>query len=128
MVAQTDLCTLGMSVCYDLRFAELYRQLADRGAQIVTVPAAFTAATGEDHWLLLLRARAVENQLFVIGANMVDRKHPRRALWGGSAIIDPWGNVLATVDDEPGVAVAEIDLSMIDQVRAKMPVAEHRKL
>ena len=78
--------------------------------------------------LLLLRARAVENQLFVIGANMVDRKHPRRALWGGSAIIDPWGNVLATVDDEPGVAVAEIDLSMIDKVRAKMPVAEHRKL
>jgi len=128
VVAQTDLCTLGMSVCYDLRFAELYRQLADRGAQIVTVPAAFTAATGEDHWLLLLRARAVENQLFVIGANMVDRKHPRRALWGGSAIIDPWGNVLATVDDEPGVAVAEIDLSMIDQVRAKMPVAEHRKI
>lgn len=128
VVAQTDLCCLGMSVCYDLRFAELYRQLADRGAQIVTVPAAFTAATGEDHWLLLLRARAVENQLFVIGANMVDRKHPRRALWGGSAIIDPWGNVLASVDDEPGVAVAEIDLSMIDRVRAKMPVAEHRKL
>lgn len=128
VVAQTDICTLGMSVCYDLRFAELYRQLADRGAQIVTVPAAFTAATGADHWLLLLRARAVENQLFVIGANMVDREHPRRALWGGSAIIDPWGNLLASLDDEPGVAVAEIDLSMIDRVRAKMPVAEHRKI
>jgi predicted amidohydrolase len=78
--------------------------------------------------LLLLRARAVENQVFVIGANMVDREHPRRALWGGSAIIDPWGNLLASLDDEVGVAVAEIDLSMIDQVRAKMPVAKHRKL
>lgn len=128
VVAQTDLCTLGMSVCYDLRFAELYRQLADRGAQIATVPAAFTAATGEDHWLLLLRARAVENQIFVIGANMVDRLHPRRALWGGSAIIDPWGNVLASLDDEPRVAVAEIDLTLIDAVRAKMPVSLHRKL
>lgn len=128
VVAQTDLCTLGLSVCYDLRFAELYRQLADLGAQIVTVPAAFTAATGRDHWLLLLRARAVENQLFVIGANMVDREHPRRALWGGSAIIDPWGNLLASLDDRPGVVVAEIDLAMIDRVRAKMPVSLHRKL
>ena len=128
VVAQTDLCTLGMTVCYDLRFAELYRQLADQGAQIVTVPAAFTAATGRDHWLLLLRARAVENQLFVIGANMVDREHPRRALWGGSAIIDPWGNILASLDNQQGVAVAEIDLTMIDNVRAKMPVADHRKI
>ena len=128
VVAETDLCRLGMSVCYDLRFAELYRQLADLGAQIVTVPAAFTAATGRDHWLLLLRARAVENQLFVIGANMVDREHPQRALWGGSAIIDPWGNILASLDDRPGVVVAEIDLTMIDKVRAKMPVAEHRKI
>ena len=128
VVAQTDLCRLGMSVCYDLRFAELYRQLADRGAQIATVPSAFTAATGRDHWLLLLRARAVENQIFVIGANMVDRDHPRRALWGGSAIIDPWGNLLASLDDEPGVAVAEIDLDRIDEVRAKMPMAEHRKI
>lgn len=128
VVAQTDSCALGMTVCYDLRFAELYRQLADLGAQVVTVPAAFTAATGRDHWLLLLRARAVENQLFVIGANMVDREHPRRALWGGSAIIDPWGNLLASLDDEPGVAVAEIDLTVIDKVRAKMPVSLHRKL
>ena len=128
VVAETDLCCLGMSVCYDLRFAELYRQLGDRGAHLVTVPAAFTAATGRDHWLLLLRTRALENQLFVIGANMVDRDHPRRALWGGSAIIDPWGNVLASLDDKPGVAVAEIDLQRIDEVRSRMPVAGHRKL
>jgi nitrilase len=128
VVAQTDLGCLGMTVCYDLRFPELYRQLADLGAQIVTVPAAFTAATGRDHWLLLLRARAVENQVFVIGANMVDRDHPRRVLWGGSVIIDPWGNILASLDDQPGVAVAEIDLNRIDEIRAKMPVAEHRKI
>ena len=128
VVAEAGPCTLGMSVCYDLRFAELFRQLADHGAQLVTVPAAFTAATGRDHWLLLLRARAVENQLFVIGANMVDRDHPCRALWGGSAIIDPWGNLLATLDDKPGVAVAEIDLNRIREVRARMPVAQHRKL
>ena len=128
VVADTDHCRLGMSVCYDLRFAELYRQLADADAQVVSVPAAFTAATGRDHWELLLRARAVENQLFVIGANMVDRDHPRRGLWGGSAIIDPWGTVLARVDDEPGVAVAEIDLDRLAEIRSKMPVAQHRKL
>ena len=128
IVADTDLCRLGMTVCYDLRFAELYRQLADADAQVVTVPAAFTTATGRDHWQLLLRARAVENQLFVIGADMVDRDHPRRGLWGGSAIIDPWGTVLARVDDEPGVAIAEIDLDRLAEIRSKMPVAQHRKL
>jgi len=128
VVAGTEHCRLGMSVCYDLRFAELYRQLADADAQVVAVPAAFTAATGRDHWELLLRARAVENQLFVIGANMVDRDHARRGLWGGSAIIDPWGTVLARVDDEPGVAIAEIDLDRLAEIRSKMPVAQHRKL
>ncbi len=124
----TELATLGLTVCYDLRFAELYHQLAETGAEIITVPAAFTSATGRDHWQLLLRARAVENQLFVIGANMVDRDHRNRGLWGGSAIIDPWGTVLAVLDDQPGVVVAEIDTQMIARVRAKMPIAQHRKL
>ena len=129
VVAATALCTLGMTVCYDLRFAELYRKLADEGAQIITVPAAFTAATGKDHWQVLLRARAIENQVFVIGANLVDRDHPSRGLWGGSAIIDPWGTVLASLDgDESGVVTAEIDLGMIAELRAKMPIGEHRKL
>ena len=128
VTAQTELCRLGMSVCYDLRFAELYRQLADADAQVVSVPAAFTAATGRDHWELLLRARAVENQLFVIGANMVDREHPRRGLWGGSVVIDPWGTVMARVDDQPGIAVAEIDLDRLTEIRRKMPVAQHRRL
>ena len=129
VVAATALCTLGMTVCYDLRFAELYRKLADEGAQVITVPAAFTAATGKDHWQVLLRARAIENQVFVIGANLVDRDHPSRGLWGGSAIIDPWGTVLASLDgDESGVVTAEIDLGMIAELRAKMPIGEHRKL
>ena len=129
VVATTALCTLGMTVCYDLRFAELYRKLADEGAQIITVPAAFTAATGKDHWQVLLRARAIENQLFVVGANLVDRDHPSRGLWGGSVIIDPWGTVLASLDgDEAGFISAEIDLDMINELRAKMPIGEHRKL
>jgi predicted amidohydrolase len=129
VVATTALCTLGMTVCYDLRFAELYRKLADEGAQIITVPAAFTAATGKDHWQVLLRARAIENQVFVVGANLVDRDHPSRGLWGGSVIIDPWGTVLASLDgDEAGVIRAEIDLDMINELRAKMPIDAHRKL
>ena len=129
VVATTALCTLGMTVCYDLRFAELYRKLSDEGAQIITVPAAFTAATGKDHWQVLLRARAIENQLFVVGANLVDRDHRSRGLWGGSVIIDPWGTVLASLDgDEAGFISAEIDLDMINELRAKMPIDAHRKL
>ena len=124
----TELGVLGLTVCYDLRFAELFRRLANLGAEIITVPSAFTAITGEAHWQVLLRARAIENQLFVLGANMVDRCHETRSLWGGSAIIDPWGNVLASLDDQPGIAVAEIDLDLIGQHRSKMPTAQHRKL
>ena len=129
VAATTALCKLGMTVCYDLRFAELYRKLADAEAQLITVPAAFTAATGKDHWQVLLRARAIENQVFVIGANLVDRTHPTRGLWGGSAIIDPWGTVLGCLDnDEAGLVVAEINLALIDELRAKMPMGQHRKL
>ncbi len=129
VVATTALCKLGMTVCYDLRFAELYRKLADAEAQLFTVPAAFTAATGKDHWQVLLRARAIENQVFVIGANLVDRAHPTRGLWGGSAIIDPWGTVLGCLDnDEAGLVVAEINLALIGELRAKMPMGQHRKL
>ena len=89
---ETDFCKLGLTVCYDLRFAALYHQLRAAGSQLVTVPAAFTAITGRDHWQLLLRARAVENQFFMLGANLVDRARSSRGLWGGSAIIDPWGD------------------------------------
>lgn len=124
----TDHCRLGLTVCYDLRFAELFQQLSQDGAQLVAVPAAFTAATGRDHWELLLRTRALENQFFVVGANLVDRRHKARGLWGGSAIVDPWGTVLASISDKIGVVVAEIDLEHIAKLRQKMPIRQHRRL
>ncbi|MGS2723620.1 carbon-nitrogen hydrolase family protein [Porticoccus sp. GXU_MW_L64] len=127
-VLDTPFGKLGLSVCYDLRFAELFRQLADRGAEIVLVPSAFTAVTGEAHWQLLLRARAVENQCFVIGANMGDRHHPKRPTWGGSAIVHPWGNVLAELDGGEGVICADIDLAEIQKLKQNMPIEQHRRL
>jgi predicted amidohydrolase len=92
------------------------------------VPAAFTAITGRDHWQLLLRARAVENQFFMLGANLVDRSSSSEGLWGGSAIIDPWGTVIAELKDQVAVITADIDLSMIDEIRARMPVQHHARL
>ncbi|WP_461481017.1 carbon-nitrogen hydrolase family protein [Porticoccus sp.] len=128
VVVDSPLGKLGLTVCYDLRFPELYRSLAEQGAQILLVPSAFTAATGEPHWELLLRARAVENLCYVVGANMGDRFHDKRPTWGGSTIIDPWGRVLAALADGPGVVVAEIDLAYLHKLRQKMPVHEHRRL
>ncbi|MDM3871735.1 carbon-nitrogen hydrolase family protein [Porticoccus sp. W117] len=128
MVLDTPFGKLGLSVCYDLRFAEMYRELADRGAEIVVVPSAFTAVTGEAHWQLLLRARAVENQCFVIGANMGDRDHPKRPTWGGSVIVHPWGDVLAEMDGGEGVIFAELDLGEIQRLKKNMPIAQHRRL
>lgn len=125
---EIDVCKLGLSVCYDLRFAALYHQLRAAGAQLVTVPAAFTAITGKDHWQLLLRARAVENQFFMLGANLVDRTIKAKGLWGGSAIIDPWGTVIAQLEGEVGVATADINLTMINDIRTRMPVQNHARL
>lgn len=124
----TEFAKLGLSVCYDLRFAALYHQLRAAGSQLVTVPAAFTAITGRDHWQLLLRARAVENQFFMLGANLVDRSSSSKGLWGGSAIIDPWGTVIAELKDQVAVVTADINLSMINEIRAKMPVQHHARL
>lgn len=118
---------LGLSVCYDLRFPELYRLLAEDGAIALVVPSAFTASTGEAHWELLMRARAVENLCYLVGANLGDRDHPRKPTWGGSAIIDPWGQVLASMDGGPGVVVAEIDTGRVASLREKMPVLGHRR-
>ena len=128
VVAQTPCGCVGMSVCYDLRFPELYRQLAEQGAEILVAPSAFTAATGQAHWQLLLRARAVENLSYVVGANLCHRDHPKKPTWGGSAIIDPWGEVLAEMDDEEGFIIADIDLAHVKTLRQNMPVLEHRRL
>jgi predicted amidohydrolase len=118
---------LGLTVCYDLRFPELYRILAVRGARILTVPAAFTYATGEAHWELLLRARAVENQCFVIAANQFGLHADGRPSYGNSMIIDPWGDVLARAgDDAEAVVIAELDFSRQAEVRDKLPSLANR--
>ena len=120
---------LGMSLCYDIRFPELYRVLALEGATVVTVPAAFTQATGPAHWELLLRARAVEDQVFVIGAAQVGRLPPGMPrCHGHSMIVDPWGDVLAErTDPTPGTVVADLDLAMLSDVRSRLPVLANRR-
>ncbi|OUS12425.1 hypothetical protein A9Q89_05935 [Gammaproteobacteria bacterium 53_120_T64] len=128
VVAPSPCGKIGMSVCYDLRFAELYRQLTAQGAEILVAPSAFTAATGQAHWQLLLRARAVENLSYVVGANLCHRDHPKKPTWGGSAIIDPWGEVLAEMDSEEGFIIADIDLARVKELRQNMPVLEHHRL
>jgi predicted amidohydrolase len=118
---------IGLSVCYDLRFPELYRRLADRGAEILTVPAAFTAATGKDHWEPLLRARAIENQAFVIAAGQ-SGVHPNgNASHGRSMIVDPWGVVLAQAPDGEAVAVADLDFARLAEIRERLPALRHRR-
>ncbi len=118
---------LGFSICYDMRFPELYRLLADKGADIVFVPAAFTAQTGRAHWEVLLRARAIENQVFVVAAAQWGPHPVGRECFGGSTIIDPWGGVLATAPAGPGMALARLDLTRLAAVRAALPCRRHRR-
>ena len=121
-------CQVGLSVCYDLRFGELYRQLVTLGAQLITVPAAFTAVTGAEHWEPLLRARAIENQCYIVAAAQGGRHSETRETWGYSMIIDPWGVVLDCVNTGEGIAIADIDLARIDDIRLRMPIAQQRRL
>jgi predicted amidohydrolase len=118
---------LGLSICYDLRFPELYRILAVRGARILTVPAAFTLATTRDHWETLLRARAIENQAFVIAANQVGAHSAGQHSGGRSMIVDPWGLVLAQAQDEPGHIVADLDLAHQQEIRSRLPALANRR-
>ena len=118
---------VGMTVCYDLRFPELYRILAVRGARVLTVPSAFTLPTGRDHWHVLLRARAIENQAFVLAANQVGKAPPHYESYGHSLIADPWGTVLAEVEAGEGVAVAELDIERQDEIRASLPSLANRR-
>ncbi len=117
----------GLSVCYDLRFPELFRILALRGARIVGVPSAFTAATGRDHWEVLLRARAIENQVFVLAPNQVGRAAPHFDSFGHSAIVDPWGTVLATAPGEECFVAADLDLGAQERVRESLPSLANRR-
>ena len=118
---------LGMSVCYDLRFPELYRLLAVAGAELLAVPAAFTLATTRDHWEVLLRARAIENQCFVVAPNQIGAHPPGDRAGGRSAIIDPWGLVLALAPDEEGVIVADLDLAALRRIRERLPSLSSRR-
>jgi predicted amidohydrolase len=118
---------LGLTICYDLRFPELYRILALRGARVLLVPAAFTLATTRDHWQTLLRARAIENQSFVIAANQIGENEPGRFSGGRSMIIDPWGVVLAQATDTVGVIVADLDLGRLEAVRESLPSLANRR-
>jgi deaminated glutathione amidase len=119
---------LGMSVCYDLRFPELYRRLARAGAEVLLVPSAFTFPTGAAHWEVLCRARAVENQCYVIAADQTGTSPHGFADWGDSLIADPWGRIAARAGDGEGIAVAEIDRAYLARVRRELPCLTHARL
>jgi len=118
---------VGLTVCYDVRFPELYRILALEGAQLVTVPAAFTVPTGRDHWHVLLRARAIENQYYVVAPAQFGETRPGRPSYGRSLIVDPWGIVLAQAPDEETVISAELDRARLLQIREKLPSLKNRQ-
>ena len=121
-----NLGNLGLSICYDVRFPELYRQLSQQGADVLFIPAAFTAFTGKDHWQVLLQARAIENTCYVIAPAQTGNHYERRYTHGHAMIIDPWGVILADAGNAPGVAVAEINPNRLKQVRQQMPSLQHR--
>jgi predicted amidohydrolase len=126
VVAEAEDWKLGLTVCYDVRFPELYRILALEGAELVTVPAHFTTPTGKDHWHVLLRARAIENQLYVAAAAQVGETLPGKPAYGRSLIADPWGVVLAQAPDEPTVITAEVDRARLRDIREKLPSLKNR--
>jgi predicted amidohydrolase len=130
VVADTGLGRLGLTICYDLRFGELYRRLVELGAEILTVPSAFTLTTGRDHWRPLLRARAIESQCWLLAPAQWGRHDDEglRESFGHAMIVDPWGHVVAMAAEGPGLALAEIDLERVRRVRAAIPVADHRRL
>lgn len=118
---------LGMAICYDLRFPELFRILALAGARVLALPSAFTLATTRDHWEILLRARAIEDQCFVVAANQIGEHAPGKASGGRSMVVDPWGTVLATAPDDEGYALAELDFARQDAIRTRLPALAHRR-
>jgi predicted amidohydrolase len=127
MVTGTPVGNLGLSICYDLRFPGLYAQLAEAGADVIAIPAAFTVPTGRAHWHVLIRARAIEAGLFVVAAAQSGRHEDGRDTYGHSLVVDPWGEVLLDAGDEVGVHFAEIDLRRIEEVRRSLPALHHRR-
>jgi predicted amidohydrolase len=128
VVADVQGFGVGLSICYDLRFPELYRRLVEQGAEVLTVPAAFTAYTGKDHWHVLLRARAIEAQCYVVAAAQWGRHPGGRTTYGHTLIVDPWGGVLAETAEGVGVACADLSRGFLTDVRARLPSLRHRRL
>ena len=122
----TPLGMLGMSICYDIRFGEMYRLMALRGAQVIFACANFTMPTGKDHWETILRTRAIENGVYIVAADQIGKKADFTA-YGNSMVVDPWGTVIARAPDRPGIIYAEIDLDYLDSVRAKIPSLKNRR-
>ena len=126
VLCDTELGRLGFTICYDLRFGELYRLLSLAGAKVIFVPACFAMQTGQAHWEVLLRARAIENGVYIVACNQIGEKYNMTA-YGHSMVIDPWGRIIAEAEDNPGVLMAEIDLSEIEKVRAQIPSLKNRR-
>ena len=127
LINGTPVGKLGLTICYDLRFPGLFARLAEADADVITVPSAFTVPTGEAHWHILLRARAIEAGLFVVAAAQVGTHEDGRRTYGHSLVVDPWGEVLLDMGIEPGVGFADIDLKRISDVRSRIPVLSHRR-
>jgi deaminated glutathione amidase len=127
VVRNTPVGTLGLTICYDLRFPGLFQRLSEAGADVIAVPAAFTVPTGQSHWSVLLRARAIETEAFVVAAAQAGRHEDGRETYGHSLVVDPWGTVLVEMEEAPGVTFATLDLARIADVRARIPVLAHRR-
>lgn len=128
VVLDTPAGRLGLAICYDLRFPELFRRLREQGAEWVSLPSAFTWNTGDAHWHALIRARAIENQLWLVAPGQGGNNSERRRTYGHSLVADPWGRILAELEEGPGVVTSELDLERLADIRTRMPVWEHRRL
>jgi deaminated glutathione amidase len=128
VLAQTPLAAVGLTICYDMRFPHLYRQLAQAGAQVFTVPSAFTVPTGQAHWHVLLRARAIETASFVLAAAQGGKHESGRETYGHSLIVSPWGEILAEGGTEPQVLVADLDLEHVAETRRRIPSLQHDRV
>lgn len=126
-ITATSVGTIGQATCYDLRFPALFQRLVEQGAEIIAIPSAFAMSTGRDHWEVLLRARAIENQCFVIAPNQFGRHGEKLQTYGRSMIIDPWGTVIAQAPDKECVIYAEIDMAQLKSVRRNLPCLDHRR-
>ncbi len=128
VVVDSPVARIGLSVCYDLRFPELYRAMAKDGATLLTVPAAFTLMTGKDHWEVLLRARAIENQCYVLAPAQHGRHSQRRVTYGHAMLVDPWGLVVSRASDGEGLALGALNMDLLTDIRRKLPALSHRRL